>query len=78
MRRQGKGRYAVWVALDRVEKTRRSALSGKAEADYLRRMAALPRPAPLVCRRVEEIARQRRAQIRLAWSRPAPTFSLSL
>jgi hypothetical protein len=46
--KRGRDRYSVAVHVAEDERARRGAAWWAAEADYLQRMAALPRPAPLV------------------------------
>jgi len=59
------------------EQNRRYEAQWQEHAAWERRMAALPRPRPLVAPSREAAAREQRQQLRLVWSRPAPTFTIT-
>lgn len=71
IRSMASGKFVLRIAVSLSEQQRRDAEFKRIEIDYKRRMMALPRPAPLVKPSREFEARQRRAEMRLAWSRPA-------
>lgn len=72
----GKHRFKVCIFVSEEESNRRDEAERAAEAEYLRRMAAMPRPKPLVAAPREAAAQAQRAQLRLVWSRPAPGFTI--
>lgn len=68
--------FEVCVRIDIDEENRRHEADLRERAKYERRMAAMPRPRPLVAAPREAAAQARRAQLRLVWSRPAPGFAI--
>lgn len=68
--------FDVYVNVDINEINRRIEAGRMAQADYERRMAAMPRPGPLVAASREAAAQARRAQLLLVWSKPAPSFAI--
>lgn len=79
MVRKGPGRkYRVWVVLSEAEESARLQAAQARRADHDAKLYAMPRPRPLVLvvPSRQAAALERRRQLRLAWSRPAPTFSL--
>lgn len=63
-------KFELRICVTEEEQNRRAAVLDRIEDEFLRRMRALPRPAPLVAKRREAEAQQRRAAMRLVWSRP--------
>lgn len=77
IRRATASRFHVYFYIDDAEKERRTQAGREKQQDYERRMAAMPRPSPLVAPDREAAVRMRRAGLRLAWSRPLSTLSLT-
>lgn len=79
IRRFGKN-FNVYLHVDADECERRNQERRARELAYEKCMVALPRPAPLVAADRQSAAHARRAQMRLAWSRPAwvPTITVPL
>lgn len=78
VRRRGKSQVLVYVYVSSPEAEQRLD-RGRIETDaFERRMWSLPRPRPLVFPERDQAARQRRAQMRLVWSRPIPIPTLTL
>lgn len=76
IRRASTRLFNVYFYVDADEEDRRWQSERSAREEYERRMAALPRPSPLVAPDRETAAKVRRADLRLAWSRPLSTFTL--
>lgn len=74
----GKSRLHVYVSVSPGEHGARLERLAIERHNFEQRMWALPRPRPLVFPERDQAARQRRAQMRLVWSRPNPIPTLSL
>lgn len=73
----GRKAYRVCVRLTAEEWQTRYDAKHRREAEHTAWLQSLPRPRPLVAPDREAAARDRRQVLRLVWSRPAPTFTLT-
>jgi hypothetical protein len=78
VRKISEKRFSVGVYVSAQERSDQLGTWARAQEDYDRKMRALPRPAPLRSTVHDAEAKERRAKMHLAWSRPAfiPTLTL--
>jgi hypothetical protein len=72
----GRKAYRVRVRVPDDVRAARYDENRRLDAEHNAWLLSLPRPRPLVAPDREVAAREQRQQLRLVWSRPAPTFSL--
>lgn len=72
------GDVSLSIHVDATEEYSRYERQQSIELDYLQRMRALPRPAPLIAKARQAEALARRSAIRLVWAKPpfVPTLPL--